>query len=81
MLNRLDEIIVFHKLTHDNMTIIVDLELAKLAKRVAEQDMELEVTEDAKDFLIEHGTDEKFGARPLRRAISARPVDACPESS
>ncbi len=79
-LNRLDEIIVFHKLVHDDMIHIVDLELAKLAKRVAEKDMELEVQEDAKDFLIEHGTDEKFGARPLRRAIEQFVEDALSEA-
>ncbi len=68
-LNRLDEIIVFHKLTHTDMISIVDLELAKLATRMDEKGIELEVMQDAKDFLVEHGTDEKFGARPLRRAI------------
>ncbi|MCH8146621.1 MAG: ATP-dependent Clp protease ATP-binding subunit [Planctomycetes bacterium] len=79
-LNRLDEIIVFHKLVHDDMMQIIDLELAKLAKRVAEKDMELVVQEDAKDFLIEHGTDEKFGARPLRRAIEQFVEDALSEA-
>jgi ATP-dependent Clp protease ATP-binding subunit ClpC len=68
-LNRLDEIIVFRKLTHDDMISIVDLELAKLAKRMRERGIELEVQQSAKDYLIEKGTDEKFGARPLRRAI------------
>jgi len=68
-LNRLDEIIVFRKLNHEDMVRIVDLELAKLSKRMRSKDVELEVTKEAKDFLIEQGTDEKFGARPLRRAI------------
>jgi len=79
-LNRLDEVIVFHKLTHEDLLHIVDLELDKLAKRVAEKDMVLEVEPAAKDFLIEHGTDEKFGARPLRRAIEQFVEDALSEA-
>ncbi len=79
-LNRLDEVIVFRKLTHDNMVAIVDLELAKLGKRMMEKGIELEVTQEGKDFLIEHGTDEKFGARPLRRAIEQHLEDTLSES-
>ncbi len=79
-LNRLDEIIVFRKLTHDNMVSIVDLELEKLANRMRDKKVELEVTREAKDFLIEHGTDEKFGARPLRRAIEHHLEDPLSES-
>jgi len=78
-LNRLDEIIVFRKLTHDNMVNIVDLELGKLATRMRERGIELEVQQDAKDYLIEKGTDEKFGARPLRRAIEHHLEDALSE--
>jgi ATP-dependent Clp protease ATP-binding subunit ClpC len=78
-LNRLDEVVCFHKLTHDDLTRIVDLELDKLAGRVRERKLELEVTADAKDFLIERGTDEKFGARPLRRAIEQYVEDALSE--
>ena len=79
-LNRLDEIIVFHKLHHENLIQIVDLELDKLALRVQERGLILEVRSDAKDFLIEHGTDEKFGARPLRRAIEHYLEDALSEA-
>ena len=79
-LNRLDEMIVFRKLTHDNMVAIVDLELTKLAKRMMEKGIELEVSQEGKDFLIEHGTDEKFGARPLRRAIEHHLEDTLSES-
>lgn len=79
-LNRLDEIIVFHKLTHKDLVGIVDLELDKLAMRLRDQGFELEVRKDGKDFLIEHGTDEKFGARPLRRAIEHFLEDALSES-
>jgi ATP-dependent Clp protease ATP-binding subunit ClpC len=78
-LNRLDEIVVFHKLTHENLVAIVDLELDKLADRVSDKGLKLEVTKEAKDFLIERGTDEKFGARPLRRAIEQYLEDAMSE--
>jgi ATP-dependent Clp protease ATP-binding subunit ClpC len=70
-INRLDEVVVFHKLTHADLSHIVDLELAKVAKRVEDRGLQLDLTPDAKELLIEKGTDEKFGARPLRRAISS----------
>ena len=79
-LNRLDEIIVFHKLTHKDLISIVDLELDKLASRLQDQGKELEVTREAKDYLIDEGTDEKFGARPLRRAIESILEDALSEA-
>ena len=79
-LNRLDEMIVFRKLTHTDMIDIVDLELAKLAARVEDRGFTLDVTQEAKDFLIDNGTDEKFGARPLRRAIEHYLEDALSES-
>jgi ATP-dependent Clp protease ATP-binding subunit ClpC len=78
-LNRLDETIVFHKLTHEDLVSIIDLEVAKLADRLRHKGLELELTQDAKDFLIERGTDEKFGARPLRRAIEQYVEDALSE--
>jgi len=68
-INRVDEIIVFRKLGHEDMVQIVDLEVAKLAQRLEAKGLTLELAQEAKDFLIERGTDEKFGARPLRRAI------------
>ena len=79
-LNRVDEIIVFRKLTHEDLVDIVDLELDKLAQRLRDQGMALEVKREAKDFLIENGTDEKFGARPLRRAIEHYLEDALSEA-
>ena len=78
-INRLDEVIVFHKLNHDDLVSIIDLEVAKLAARLRAKGLELELTQDAKDFLIERGTDEKFGARPLRRAIEQYVEDALSE--
>jgi ATP-dependent Clp protease ATP-binding subunit ClpC len=79
-LNRLDETVVFRKLTHEDLVRIVDLEIDKLAKRLRERDLELELTQEAKDFLIEKGTDEKFGARPLRRAIGQHLEDPLSEA-
>ncbi len=68
-LNRVDEVVVFHKLTRDDLTGIVGLEVDKIAKRLKEHGVALDLTEAAKEYLIDKGTDEKFGARPLRRAI------------
>ncbi len=79
-LNRIDELVVFRKLTHEDLTKIVDLEAAKVAERLAGHGLALELTQDAKDFLIEKGTDEKFGARPLRRAIENHVEDPLSES-
>ncbi len=79
-LNRVDEVVVFRKLVHDDLTQIVDLEVAKLAKRLAAKGLKLDISAEAKDFLIERGTDEKFGARPLRRAIEQYVEDALSES-
>ncbi|MCH7721402.1 MAG: ATP-dependent Clp protease ATP-binding subunit [Planctomycetes bacterium] len=79
-LNRLDEMVVFQKLVHEDLVQIVDLEIEKLAGRLRERGIELELTQEAKDFLIEKGTDEKFGARPLRRAIEQYVEDPLSES-
>jgi len=78
-LNRVDEVVVFHKLGHADLIHIVELEIGKLAGRLREKGMELELTAEAKDFLIDRGTDEKFGARPLRRAIEQYIEDALSE--
>jgi len=79
-LNRLDEVIVFHKLTVDDLNEIVELEVAKVDIRLKEKGIALTLEQDAKDFLIEKGTDDKFGARPLRRAISSHLEDALSEA-
>lgn len=69
-INRIDEIMVFHPLTQEQMKEIVGIMLTTIIKRTARQmDMELIVGEDARAFLVEKGYDEKYGARPLRRAI------------
>ncbi|MBI2251708.1 MAG: AAA family ATPase, partial [Armatimonadetes bacterium] len=68
-LNRLDEIVVFHQLTHEEIKQIVNLMLARVSKEVEAQGRKLEATEKAKGFLAKEGFDVVFGARPLRRAI------------
>jgi len=68
-INRLDDIIVFRPLTRENLVNIVEYELKKVFKRLAERDMTLDLDDKAKEFLIEKGYNPDFGARPLRRAI------------
>jgi len=68
-LNRLDEFIVFHSLTRDELIQIIDLMLGKVIRRISERGITLIITGSVKEFLIEKGYDPKFGARPLRRAI------------
>jgi ATP-dependent Clp protease ATP-binding subunit ClpC len=68
-LNRIDEVIVFHKLAKDEIKQIVDLLLRRIRTQLAERELQLELSEPAEDFLVEHGWDPAMGARPLRRAI------------
>ena len=68
-INRISDIVFFRPLTKDDLLKIVDLEVAKVAKRIAEKKITLEFTPEAKLLLIEKGYDEKYGARPLRRAV------------
>jgi ATP-dependent Clp protease ATP-binding subunit ClpC len=68
-LNRVDEIIMFHQLTREDLKTIVDIEMAKVRGRLSGQGLELALTDEAKDFLINQGYNPDFGARPLRRAI------------
>ena len=68
-LNRLTEIVIFRSLAKESMSSIVDLELAKVSQRLKDKKLKIEVSDEAKDFLIEKGYDEKLGARPLRRAV------------
>jgi len=78
-INRLDEVVVFRKLTHADLLKILDLEIGKVNARLKDKGLRLELTDEAKEFMLEKGTDEKFGARPLRRAISTRIEDPLAE--
>ena len=68
-LNRIDEIIAFDSLTKEQLVQIVDLMLKDTVSALKEKDIKIEINAKAKDFILEKGTDVKFGARPLRRAI------------
>jgi len=68
-LNRISDIVFFRPLDKNDLTKIVDLEVAKFVKRLVERKITLEFTEEAKTLLIDKGYDEKYGARPLRRAV------------
>jgi ATP-dependent Clp protease ATP-binding subunit ClpC len=79
-LNRLDDTIVFKALTRENLQTIVEYELAKVFKRLTEHGFRLELTDQAKEFLIDKGFNPEFGARPLRRAIEHYIEDPLSES-
>ena len=79
-LNRVNELIVFRTLTRDDLLKIVKLELGKVSLRLNEQDISLEVSEEARDFLIDNGYDSKYGARPLRRAVERHLEDPLAEA-
>ena len=68
-INRLDGVIVFHSLNNDEIRRIADLLLNRLRKQMKEQDITLDVTDEAMDLLAKRGYDPTFGARPLRRII------------
>ncbi len=68
-LNRLDDVIVFHPLTREHIALIVGVVLREVTGRLAEEELSLRLTEAATDFLVKHGYDEHYGARPLKRAI------------
>lgn len=68
-LNRIDDVIIFNHLTKDDIYQIIDIELAGLYDRIKALGYTVQLTDDAKDFLIERGYDMQFGARPLKRAI------------
>src|SRR5574341_1233579 len=68
-LNRLDDVIVFHSLNRDHIALIVAILARDVQKRLGEEELTLRLTQGATDFLVDHGYDEHFGARPLKRAI------------
>jgi ATP-dependent Clp protease ATP-binding subunit ClpC len=68
-LNRLDDVIVFHPLTRTHIAAIVTILLREVQKRLSEEELTLKLTPAASDFLVDHGYDEHYGARPLKRAV------------
>jgi len=69
LLNRIDDIIIFHPLSEEHLKSIVDLLIHEIERRLAERDIKLEVSDEAKSWLAQKGYDPVYGARPLRRAI------------
>jgi ATP-dependent Clp protease ATP-binding subunit ClpC len=68
-LGRLDEVVIFQKLNNENLKEIIEIELAKVRERLAERGLGLELTDEAKQFIIDQGDDTDYGARPLRRSV------------
>ncbi len=78
-IGRLDDVIVFRPLNRQHLEKIVELELGKVTKRLTDHGLRIELTEEAKTFLVEKGTSNDFGARPLRRAIEQHVEDPLSE--
>ena len=79
-INRIDEIIVFHKLTKDELRQIVDIMLKQVIKRMEKQNIKIEIEENVKDKIIEKGIDINYGARPLKRTIQSEIEDKIAEA-
>jgi ATP-dependent Clp protease ATP-binding subunit ClpC len=79
-LNRLNDLVIFKPLAREDMHEIVDLELKNVSDRLKERELIFEFSEEAKAFLIEKGYDEKYGARPLRRAVEKYLEDSLAEA-
>jgi ATP-dependent Clp protease ATP-binding subunit ClpB len=75
-INRIDEIIVFHPLTREHLTRIVDIQIAGLLKRLEERKIHVVLTDAAKDLIVREGFDPAYGARPLKRTIQRLVLDA-----
>ena len=79
-LNRIDDTIVFHTLTKENIGSIVDILLASINKRIKEQmNMTIKLDDAARNYIIDNGYDEKYGARPLKRALQSKVEDELAE--
>ena len=74
-LNRVDDIVIFHKLKRENLNDIIEIQLALLRNRLEDQKLTLTLTDRAKEFLAEKGYDPVYGARPLKRAIQKYILD------
>ncbi|MAE05506.1 MAG: ATP-dependent Clp protease ATP-binding subunit ClpC [Nitrospinae bacterium] len=78
-LNRIDDVVIFSPLTNDNILRIVDIEIAKVNETLADKELRLELTEEAKDWVSKEGYDPAYGARPLRRVIQRHIEDTLSE--
>ena len=80
LINRIDDIIVFHKLSDDNVKAIIDIMLKEVAKRLEKQEIKIEISDDVKELIAKKGVDKDYGARPLRRAIQNMVEDKIAEA-
>ena len=71
-LNRIDEVIIFHVLSRDQIKLIVDLQMKEIAGRLKDQGIEIQLTDTAREWLAKEGFDPQFGARPLRRTLQRK---------
>jgi ATP-dependent Clp protease ATP-binding subunit ClpC len=78
-LNRLDDVIVFHPLGREHISQIVQILLKEVRRRLQEEELSLKLSDGATDFIVKHGYDEQYGARPLRRAIQRHIEDPLSE--
>ena len=78
-INRIDDIIVFHKLSDDNIKKIIDIMLKNVEKRLEAQEMKIEITDEVKNLIAKKGVDKAYGARPLKRAIQSMVEDKIAE--
>ncbi len=78
-MNRIDDVVVFNALEREDIHSIIDIELDKLLKRIADLGYTLNLSEKAKDYIADKGFDKKYGARPLKRAIQKYIEDALAE--
>jgi len=74
-LNRIDETVIFHRLSREDVSRIVELQVELLTRRVGERGIEIELTDDARTLIGNLGFDPSYGARPLRRVIQRKLVD------
>ncbi len=78
-LNRLDDTIIFRHLTKEDLKSVIDFELSKVRERLLDRGLAIELTDEAKEFLVKKGSNLDYGARPLRRAIEQRIEDPLSE--
>jgi ATP-dependent Clp protease ATP-binding subunit ClpB len=74
-INRVDDIVVFHRLAREHIAEIVKLQVAHLGRRLADKNLSLELTDSALDYLASKGYDPSFGARPMKRLIARELAD------
>ena len=79
-LNRIDDVVIFESLSKENINKIIDIELKAIFERVKEIGYNVQLTEKARDFIMEKGWDVQYGARPLKRAIQRHVEDVLSEA-